>query len=118
LSSTVRSPTSRDDRRLVKLVRDDVEKFCGGDMMVRYEPMTEAEFVEELRKKLIEEAAEYLVDPCPEELADVLEVVQMLAVMEFGSLDVVNRAALRKRAHKGSFLDRLGMYLHVAPEHR
>lgn len=108
----------RADVRLVKLVRDDVEKFCGGDLAVRYEPMTDAEFVGELRKKLIEEAAEYLLDPSAEELADVLEVVHNLAIMEFGSLMAVNRAGAKKRGYKGAFLDRLGMYLHVAPEHR
>lgn len=109
----------RDDRRLVKLVRDDVEKFCGGDMVVRYEPMSEAEFVAELRKKLVEEAAEYLLDPSPEELADVLEVVETLAAFGHdGGMEEVRRAQLRKRGHKGSFLDRLGMYLFVAKEHR
>lgn len=109
----------RDDRRLVKLVRDDVERFCGGDTVVRYEQMSRAELVGELRKKLIEEAAEYLIDPSDEELADVLEVVETLAV--FGhdeGMGGIRRAQLRKRAHKGAFLDGLGMYLHVAPEHR
>lgn len=110
--------SARDDRRLVKLVRDDVEKFCGGDMRVRYEQMSDAEFIEELRKKLIEEAVEYVLSPSVEELGDVLEVVQTLAIMEFGDLAVLHRASARKRAYKGAFLDRLGMYLHVAPEHR
>lgn len=108
-----------DDRRLVKLVRDDVEKFCGGDTVVRYERMSDAEFVEALRKKLIEEATEYLLDPSVGELADVAEVVEALMRHDQGIEPSVLREEMkRKRDHKGGFDEKLGMYLHVAPEHR
>lgn len=109
----------RDDRRLVKLVRDDVEKFCGGDMVVRYEQMSEGEFIEALRSKIVEEAVEYALNPCIEELADVLEAVEALRTHDLGATrEALAEMAERKRRNKGSFDGRLGMYLHVAEEHR
>lgn len=110
---------ARDDRRLVKLVRDDVEKFCGGDMAVRYEPMSHAEFVAEARKKLVEEVAEYLLNPCIEELGDVEDIVELLRRHDLGaSRTALTVARMTKRKRKGGFDGRLGMYLHVAEEHR
>jgi predicted house-cleaning noncanonical NTP pyrophosphatase (MazG superfamily) len=108
----------RNDRRLVKLVRDDVERFCGGDTMVRYERMSDDEYVKALRAKLIEEAVEYALDPTEEELGDVWEVLNALANVEHRGIAAVGRAAIRKSAHKGSFDGHVGMYLHVAEEHR
>lgn len=109
----------RDDRRLVKLVRDDVERFCGGNMVVTYEPMGRKEHSLELRKKLVEEALEYVLEPSMDELADVLEALIALARRDLAaSLADVMNAAIRKRKHKGGFDRGLGMYLHIAPGHR
>lgn len=109
---------ARSDRRLVKLVRDDVERFCGGDMAVRYESIPHEEFVHELRKKLAEEVAEYLLDPSAEELGDVWEVVVALANYSHSGIAALQRGAQAKADYKGSFGAGLGMYLHVAEEHR
>lgn len=108
-----------EELRLVKLVRGDVEKFCGGDMVVRYAPMPHPAFVMELRKKLAEEVAEYLLNPCVEELGDVLTVVEALATHDL-RIDErkLKMIAAQKSLAKGSFIRGLGMYLHNAPEHR
>ncbi len=110
--------SARDDRRLVKLVRDDVEKFCGGDMAVRYEPIPHPDFIRELRKKLAEEVVEYLLDPSAEELGDVWEAVVALANYSHHGIAAVQRVAREKVEYKGSFAGGLGMYLYVAEEHR
>lgn len=109
----------KEGRRLVKLVRDKVERFCGGDMAVRYELMSKEEHRAQLRKKLIEEAAEYLVNPCVEELADVVEVVDALARYDLGiTITQLGIVVIDKRRDKGGFDGGLGMYLHIAEEHR
>lgn len=107
--------------RLVKLVRDDVEKFCG-NLEIRYEDIQEVEghaaFVGALHKKLGEEVTEYLLDQTVDELADILEAVEFIASHVHGGMAELHRAQLAKRAKKGSFLDGLGMYLNVAPEYQ
>lgn len=119
---------SAERRRLVKLVRDGVEKFLDGDSHVKYEPIEDdAQFVESLRKKLAGEAAEYLLNPSIEELADVQEVVEALATHDpalgdgrplggCGGKLALHRAQKRKRAERGGFDGRVGMYLHVGEQ--
>lgn len=119
---------SAERRRLVKLVRDGVEKFLDGDSAVKYEPIKDdAQFVESLRKKLAGEAAEYLLNPSIEELADVQEVVEALATHDpalgdgrplggCGGKLALKRAQKRKRAERGGFDGRVGMYLHVGEQ--
>lgn len=64
----------------VKLVRDRIDQVLGGEGTVTYEVFRDRDqHVALLRRKLVEEAAEYLADPTLEELADVLEVVWSLA---------------------------------------
>lgn len=106
--------TATDTRpRLVKLVRDKVGAFIGGNQSVSYERINdEEEYVRQLRRKLIEEAVEYLDAPCIGELADVLEVVQALSCAD---LQVpwaqVEEEAKAKRKERGGFLGAVGMYV-------
>lgn len=105
-------------RRLVKLVRSNVAKYLGGDVQVKYEHIPEEHYVGELRKKLIEEAVEYALDPCVEELVDVCEVIESLRRYDLAvtpeSFDVAVKA---KRTERGGFDAAMGMYLNVAGEH-
>jgi predicted house-cleaning noncanonical NTP pyrophosphatase (MazG superfamily) len=105
-------------RRLVKLVRANVAKFLGGDVQVKYEHIPEELYIGELRKKLIEEAVEYALDPSAEELADVIEVAESLRRHDLQitpeSFEAVRWAKHRER---GGFDAAMGMYLNVAGEH-
>ena len=63
-----------------KLVRDKIPqiiqskgKFC------KFRKLDKQDYVIELRNKLKEEFMEYLSDPCKEELADIIEVIDALA---------------------------------------
>ena len=61
----------------------------------------------ELRKKLSEEVKEYLEDPCKEELADIIEVIDALAQSEGFTLPDILKIKKRKKEERGGFTDRL-----------
>lgn len=89
----------------IKLVRDDIENAVGGGV-ITYEHADHETHRRLLRRKLIEEAIEYLEDPCVEELADVLEVVEALAYidLEISSTDLL-KVQKEKKWNRGSFDD-------------
>src|SRR4051812_29009064 len=97
--------------RLVKLVRDDIGKHLTTDSII-YKTMPPGDFIEHLRKKLIEEALEYVFNPTVEELSDVLEVIVALARMdmdiEWGAL---MECMKEKRDDRGGFETGMGMYV-------
>lgn len=99
--------------RLVKLVRDNIDIFLDGrHAVIEYTRLpSEEEHRRELRKKLLEEAAEYVIDPCKSELADVLEVVHALATVDLHcTFSEVNTTRLIKKVSRGGFESGMGMY--------
>jgi predicted house-cleaning noncanonical NTP pyrophosphatase (MazG superfamily) len=106
------------NRRLVKLVRDGIQAFLGGDVTIEYTPLSEDEHRRALRRKLIEEGVEYMEDPCLGELADVYEAVRALAKRDLGlEMDDVIRLARIKRAERGGFDGGTGMFAVLPAEH-
>lgn len=89
----------------IKLVRDHVGEALGGEGTISYEPIVDQdEHVALLRRKLVEEAAEYLANPSVEELADVLEVVWSLHRVDLRvPFEVVKQRAAAKRTERGGF---------------
>jgi predicted house-cleaning noncanonical NTP pyrophosphatase (MazG superfamily) len=98
--------------RLIKLVRDRIDLHLEGRHgHVVYRPLPPEMVVPELRKKLAEEVAEYLIDPSVAELADVLTVVNALAAVDLRvDAGVVQQAANDKAESRGAFLEGLGMW--------
>jgi predicted house-cleaning noncanonical NTP pyrophosphatase (MazG superfamily) len=89
----------------IKLVRDHVGECLGGEGTITYESISDEEqHATLLRRKLVEEAVEYLTDPSVRELADVLEVIWSLSRVDLKCPweVVVNRAKM-KRAERGGF---------------
>ncbi len=89
-----------------KLIRDKIPEIIesqGKSCIV--EVATDEEYVDRLIDKLQEEVQEFVENPCLEELADILEVVQSLEhATSWGSLVL---AQLDKRCDRGSFRKRL-----------
>lgn len=100
--------------RLVKLVRDRVAQFINADVGVEYRPIEDkAVAIEELRKKLLEECAEYLMNPSIGELADIYEVIRALAIHDLGfenGLHDIATEAREKAAERGGFDMLTGMW--------
>ena len=99
-----------DQERLLKLVRDNIPAYVGADCVVEYKPMSWEEHNKQLRKKLVEEALEYMEDPTDEELADVLEVVKALARGWHGGFSYIEEEAAVKEQQRGGFYEGIGMY--------
>lgn len=103
----------------IKLVRDSIGARLGGEGTITYEPVGDQEtHIALLRRKLIEEAAEYLLDPSVSELADVLEVVWALSYVCHDGASAVEVEAMRKARERGSFIDGVVMVAHHAADGR
>lgn len=87
----------------IKLVRDKLEYAVGGGNIV-YEEVDKDTHIRLLRRKLLEEAIEYMDDPSPSELADVMQVVRDLCVLdlkiELDGLEVIRAV---KQGRRGGF---------------
>lgn len=89
-----------------KLVRDRIPEILD-EKGIAYEKRvaTPEEYKGELIKKLGEEAREFLEAGNPDELADVLEVIEALKQLsEYTNVDEIR---IRKREERGGFNDRI-----------
>ncbi len=64
---------------------------------------SQAEYVEKLYEKLLEEAIELAKDRNPEELADVLEVIEAIKVLNGWTTEEIEVIRLKKLADRGGF---------------
>ena len=95
-----------------KLVRDNIPNMIESNGEV---PITrildETEYRSELYKKLLEEADEVIKssnqEETLEELADVLEVIRMIAKLEDKSIEDIMKIADKKRLKRGGFEKRI-----------
>ncbi|GGD08254.1 nucleoside triphosphate pyrophosphohydrolase [Pontibacillus salipaludis] len=76
--------------------------------------LSDEEYHSELRKKLQEETEEYLnaedEESAVEELADLLELVNVLAEQHGYSIEEVEKARKEKSEKRGSFYDKLFLF--------
>jgi predicted house-cleaning noncanonical NTP pyrophosphatase (MazG superfamily) len=88
--------------KLIKLVRDRIPEILH-HQGVEHESYiaTDHEFRVALLDKLIEETWEFIDTPTPEELADVLEVINALRLLP--EYREVEELRLRKREERGAF---------------
>jgi len=89
-----------------KLVRDKIPEILD-EKNIPYEKRiaTDEEYREELFKKLKEETDEFLEESIPEELADVIEVIE--ALKQLPSYSDVEEVRLKKREERGGFDERI-----------
>lgn len=91
-----------------KLVRDNIPQIIidsGRKPITRI--LTDEEYKKELVNKLIEEVNEFRENPCKEELADIIEVVDALSVAhEIGYTDIAI-AKFAKLRSNGAFNDKI-----------
>jgi len=95
---------------LNKLVRDKIlADMQGMGQQVTHRKLDDAEYVRELRKKLLEEAGEFDTtkpEDALKELADVLEVVEALAKQIGTDFDGLRKLQAEIREKRGGFEDR------------
>ena len=87
-----------------KLVRDriiDIIRANGENPI--YHILSDEEYLNELHKKLFEEANEFVENDDPEELADLLEVIYAIAKHKNINMQEVEQIRLNKRDKRGGF---------------
>lgn len=94
-----------------KLVRDKIPEIIenNGEIPI-IRKLSDVEYKEELEKKLYEEYEEVLDSNCSnriEELADMVEVINYLAILEGESLNKVIEVAKEKKKERGGFDKRI-----------
>lgn len=91
-----------------KLIRDNIPEIIKKNGQTAYiSVLDNADYTAQLRKKLMEETQEYLDSEEPEELADILEVIEALAGAKGKTLDEILEIKERKAIKNGKFEKRL-----------
>lgn len=96
-------------RKINKLVRDRIPEIIreNGEMPVARNLTDEHEFIQELKRKLLEEVSEFLdSDNSAEELADIMEVLNALLYALGLNRQTIEDLRLQKQKEKGGFRDR------------
>lgn len=92
-----------------KLVRDNIVEQINSKQgkCATWRILSDSEYEEELDKKLIEEAKEFIEEHSVEELGDLMEVIEN--IMEFHKIrkEELQRKQAEKRKIKGSFKKKL-----------
>ncbi|MGF7229161.1 MAG: phosphoribosyl-ATP pyrophosphohydrolase [Candidatus Saccharibacteria bacterium] len=91
-----------------KLVRDNIPAVvarAGGTAHIRI--LNDDEYKHELVRKLDEEVAEFKADLSLEELADIQEVINALAIVIGESAGALEQSRARKAEKRGAFRDKL-----------
>lgn len=91
-----------------KLVRDNLPEIARAKGQTYNVTVANAEeYAAALRKKLIEEAHEYVSAPEPMELADIAEVLRALAKQHNLTWEQIEEPRTKKAAERGAFDKRL-----------
>jgi len=91
-----------------KLVRDKIIDIIKDNGEIpKYHKLSDEEFLNELHKKLLEEANEFIEADDPEELADLLEVVYAIAKHKNIDMKQVEDIRLKKSEKRGGFENKI-----------
>ena len=92
-----------------KLVRDkipeNINKLEG--RKANYKVLNDYEYLQELDKKLFEEAHEFIEEHSIEELADLMEVISSIVQAKNISMEEVEKARINKKNEKGGFYNKI-----------
>ena len=87
-----------------KLVRDNILMILSRKKKTYvYRVADKEEYPEYLKKKLQEEVAEFIENPCVEELADIAEVLDHLSFVVGATPGILGTTMREKSAEKGKF---------------
>lgn len=99
-----------------KLVRDKIVTNINSQegKQATYRVLNDEDYLNELNKKVLEEANEFIEDNSIEELADVMEVIESIMKFKNISWDEVRKVQEDKRNKRGGFQDKI--YLETVEE--
>ena len=91
-----------------KLVRDRIpEKIEASGNKCVVAILSDADYKNQLDKKLNEECEEYQADKSIEELADIIEVVYAIAQEKGISVDELEKVRIKKATERGTFKNKI-----------
>lgn len=92
-----------------KLVRDKIPQEINNieGRKANYKILNSEEYLQELDKKLFEEAHEFVEEHSVEELGDLMEVIYAIMENNNISMEDVEKAREKKRNKKGGFKDKI-----------
>ncbi len=91
-----------------KLVRDKIPEIIERDgKRCLIETLSKEAYISALDNKIEEELAEYLSEPCLEELADLTEVICAVAIARGFTLEDLERVRKEKADKRGGFEKRI-----------
>lgn len=92
-----------------KLVRDKIPQEINNieGRKANYKILNDNEYLQELNKKLFEEAHEFIEEHSVEELGDLMEVIFAIMKVKNISLEEVQRARKIKKNKKGAFNEKI-----------
>lgn len=92
-----------------KLVRDKIPQEINNieGRKANYKILNSEEYLQELDKKLFEEAHEFVEEHSVEELGDLMEVIYAIMENNNISMEDVDKAREKKRNKKGGFKDKI-----------
>lgn len=91
-----------------KLVRDRIPEIIERDgKHCITETLSDRDYIAALDKKIGEELAEYLSEPCLEELADLTEVIYAVAIARGFTLEELEKVRQSKAEKRGGFEKRI-----------
>ena len=91
-----------------KVIRDKIPEIIQKDgHSCNVKTLSDEQFLVEIEKKLSEEVTEYQNDKNPEELADILEVINRIAELKGISKEKLEDIRLKKNKDRGSFKNNL-----------
>lgn len=101
-----------------KLVRDNIPSQINNQdgRKAKYKILEDEEYIKELNKKLLEESHEFIEENKPEELADIMEVIENIMRVKNISWDEVSTIKKEKKDKKGGFTDKI--YLEYVEEEK
>ena len=95
-------------KQINKLVRDNIPLICETNGQTPETKILDGEdYTSALKSKLCEEVEEYLSDRNIEELADIIEVIEALAINQGSSLAEVMEIKQHKQKKNGAFRSRI-----------
>ena len=96
------------EKRYNKLIRDNIPKIME-ESGIKYEIhiAEKKEYVEKLIEKVSEELEEFIENPCEEEMADILEVLEILSKVYGLERQKITKIKEEKKQKRGGFTKKI-----------